>query len=610
VETQNGECTEGSSDSKEKDRDEAMSERENTKETKKVHSTIYTGEGYVPKGARPVRRSRSIMKDNVVNHPKRRIEELREEDEKRQQAEEAARLEAEKKHQSEEKKRQAAEKKQQLETEKKHQAVEKKQQEAEKKHQSEEKKHQMSSREKPAAAPLFAGPVKWILRGAGAVLVVAYVAAAVYFSSHFYRGTSLYGIDCSQKTVDEVKAEVRDELSSYKLDIQEREDRTETVSASQIDLSYEDDGSIEQMMKNQRAYLWPVMTLLQKTQSGSVSFTYDRDEAETVIDNLQCMDSEHMVEPHDAYINPTDTGYEVADEVMGTTLDPDKTQNAILEALDAGAASISLEEADCYINPEKTQDDIELIQAAASMSELGAASITLEFGDQQEVINSAVIQQWITQMSNGQYVINDAKVTEYVESLADRYDTFGLPLDFNTSIGTTVTLSGGDYGWCMDQDATVRELLNAIEDGYRGEMEPVYLYTAMSHENQGIGYTYVEICISRQEMWCYQDGALVVDTPVVTGNPNKGNATPSGGVWAIDSKQRNATLTGEGYSAPVDYWIPFNGNVGIHDLQTRAYFGGTIYLTNGSHGCVNTPYAAVQQIYETVSVGTPVIVYD
>ncbi len=56
--------------------------------------------------------------------------------------------------------------------------------------------------------------------------------------------------------------------------------------------------------------------------------------------------------------------------------------------------------------------------------------------------------------------------------------------------------------------------------------------------------------------------------------------------------------------------MPFNGDVGIHDMQTRAYFGGTIYLTNGSHGCVNTPYEQAQTIFNTVSVGTPVIVYE
>ena len=131
----------------------------------------------------------------------------------------------------------------------------------------------------------------------------------------------------------------------------------------------------------------------------------------------------------------------------------------------------------------------------------------------------------------------------------------------------------------------------------------------MSHENQGIGYTYVEICISQQRMWCYQDGNVIVDTPVVTGNPNKGNATPSGGVWAIDAKKRDAVLTGEGYTAPVSYWMPFNGNVGIHDMERYA-FGGTIYLSNGSHGCINTPYDQAEIIYNTVSIGTPVIVYE
>ena len=113
-----------------------------------------------------------------------------------------------------------------------------------------------------------------------------------------------------------------------------------------------------------------------------------------------------------------------------------------------------------------------------------------------------------------------------------------------------------------------------------------------------------------QEMWCYKDGELIVDTPVVTGNPNKGNETPAGGVWAIDAKMQDYVLRGEGYASPVDYWMPFNGDVGIHDMQNRAYFGGSIYLTNGSHGCVNTPYDAAQTIYNTVSIGTPVIVYE
>ncbi|MCI6868503.1 MAG: L,D-transpeptidase, partial [Lachnospiraceae bacterium] len=82
-----------------------------------------------------------------------------------------------------------------------------------------------------------------------------------------------------------------------------------------------------------------------------------------------------------------------------------------------------------------------------------------------------------------------------------------------------------------------------------------------------------------------------------------------GGVWAIDAKKRDAILTGEGYTAPVSYWMPFNGNVGIHEMERYA-FGSNIYLSNGSHGCINTPYDQAEIIYNVVSIGTPVIVYE
>lgn len=448
-----------------------------------------------------------------------------------------------------------------------------------------------------------------ILYGIGIVLIAAYTAVAVYFSFHFYSGTMVYGVDCGKKTAEEVKLEVKEKLGEYSLEIQEREGKTERISANEIDLQYVDNGSIDRLLKEQRAYIWPVTMVIARKEGASISFSYDKELAEAVLNSLDCMDSISAVAPRDAYIEATDTGFEVVDEVMGTTLDREKTRQVVLEALDRGDVSLSLEEKECYINPQVYHDNEELQSDAAEMSKRAGAYITYEFGDQTEVVNAAVIRDWLVKLDDGTFVIDDMCVSDYVESLAAKYDTFGLPLDFYTSIGTTVTLSGGDYGWCIDQSATVVALLNALEEGYRGTMEPVYLYSAMSHENQGIGYTYVEICISQQRMWCYQDGNVIVDTPVVTGNPNKGNATPSGGVWAIDAKKRDAILTGEGYTAPVSYWMPFNGNVGIHDMERYA-FGSNIYLSNGSHGCINTPYDQAEIIYNVVSIGTPVIVYE
>lgn len=449
--------------------------------------------------------------------------------------------------------------------------------------------------------------VLWVLGGA---VAAAYIAVAVYFCFHFYEGTEIYGIDCSQMTLDEAKQEVIGRLGEYTLQIEERGDKTETLTADQVALEFVDNNSIDRVLKAQRPYVWPVMIFMKRSGLASVSFSYDKEKALAMLDALDCMNLLFVTAPKDAYIGVTDGGFEVVEEVMGTTLDRGRTQEAVVRALDRGASSVSLDEEGCYIDPEIYQDDEKLQSDAAAMSELARAKITYDFGDRSEVIDASVIQDWIVTAADGSFVIDDMCVTDYVTSLAEKYDTFGLTREFYTSLGTVETLTGGDYGWCIDQGATVAALMRALESGYQGTMEPEYVYTGMSRDTNDIGYTYVEICISQQRMWCYKDGTCIVDTPVVTGNPNKGNATPSGGVWAIDAKKRNAVLTGEGYTAPVDYWMPFNGDVGIHDLKSRAYFGSTIYLTNGSHGCVNTPYDAVQLIYDTVSIGTPVIVYE
>ena len=449
-----------------------------------------------------------------------------------------------------------------------------------------------------------------ILAGIGAGVLGIYIAVAIYFGFHFYEDTEIYGIDCSQKTADTVKTEVAKRLGDYRLEIRERGGESEYLTAEQIKLAFVDDSSINGMLKAQKSFLWPVMILLKRSNAAAVAFSYDRDAAMQAFSELDCMNPLYVTAPEDAYVKTTDTGFEVAPEVLGTTLDTEKAGQALADALDAGQSMLSLEDAGCYVNPKRYSDDAELLEEAKKKSVLAKAYITYDFGDRKEVVNAPLIADWIVTRADGEYVIDEVAVTDYVESLAAKYDTFGLTREFYTSLGTTVTLNGGDYGWCMDQDATVVALLNALADGYQGTMEPEYLYTAKSRDTNDIGDTYVEICISQQRMWCYQYGTCIVDTPVVTGNPNKGNATPSGGVWAIDAMKQNAILVGEGYQSPVDFWMPFNGDVGIHDMQTRAYFGGTIYLTNGSHGCVNTPYEQAQTIFNTVSVGTPVIVYE
>ena len=47
--------------------------------------------------------------------------------------------------------------------------------------------------------------------------------------------------------------------------------------------------------------------------------------------------------------------------------------------------------------------------------------------------------------------------------------------------------------------------------------------------------------------------------------------------------------------------------IGFHDLARVAY-GGDIYKTNGSHGCINLPLDVAAEMFDTIEVGYPVIV--
>ena len=119
----------------------------------------------------------------------------------------------------------------------------------------------------------------------------------------------------------------------------------------------------------------------------------------------------------------------------------------------------------------------------------------------------------------------------------------------------------------------------------------------------------MEINLTAQHLYMYKDGKLLVESDFVSGNLARGWGTPAG-TYPLTYKQRNAVLKGENYRTPVDYWMPFNGGIGMHDAKWRGAFGGSIYRTNGSHGCINLPHSVAKTIYENIQSGIPVICYN
>ena len=81
------------------------------------------------------------------------------------------------------------------------------------------------------------------------------------------------------------------------------------------------------------------------------------------------------------------------------------------------------------------------------------------------------------------------------------------------------------------------------------------------------------------------------------------------GNFRVNKKAKNTYLVTKKYRTFVKYWIGYDGrSYGIHDASWRKKFGGKIYLTNGSHGCVNVPTSSAEKLFSMVEVGTPVYI--
>ena len=447
-----------------------------------------------------------------------------------------------------------------------------------------------------------------VLIGCAALLVIAYGIGVFYYSGHFLSGTEINGVDCSGKTVAQAEKSIESQIASYQLVLKEREDKSETISASQINMQYISDGGVQELKDQQNPFLWFLSFVRHQNYTMSANISYDEEALSTAVGSLECFKDENVVQPTDAHLEVQDGQYVIVEETQGNALDKDKVTEAVKKAIDGGETLLDLDQAGCYIEPSVLSTDENLAKQRDEGNKLLTVTVTIDFSDRQEVINGDVMKDWLTTDEDGNVDLDQAKVREYVQQLQYKYDTFGSSREFKTSSGQTITVSGGDYGWLIAPNDTTAKIIEAIKSGQSQTIEPEYTYTGYCRDTNDIGNTYVEISLDQQHMWFYKDGQLIVSTDVVTGCHNKGWDTHTG-VYAIMYKERDATLVGEGYNSAVSYWMPFYANVGIHDASWRSSFGGSIYINNGSHGCVNTPTDNAAAIYNNIEKGVPVVVY-
>ena len=444
-----------------------------------------------------------------------------------------------------------------------------------------------------------------------AFLLGLLIAGSVYCSSHFSKGTIINEIDASGLTMEELESRMRE----YVLTVRERTGEgsyiTETITGDQIGVTVSNTDELNGILKQQNILKAISSYIKGEQQVYTVENLYDYVDSAlmTAILKLQGFQESFVVEPVDAHISEYDAenGYRIVPEIRGNVLNQTKTIQTVETAVDALLTEIDLEKAGCYEEPSVYADDAKLTERLAQMKQYTDLRIVYHFGQQEEVIDGSVLSGWLlVDEETNKVSVSEEKIDDFVVMLRKKYDTIFRSREFQTSYGKTITIEGGDYGWWMNYSQEQEQLKEMIRNGESGERIPVYYQTAAVYGSQDYGNTYIEINLTAQHLFLYVNGEKKMESEFVSGNAARGIDTQAG-IYGITYYEQDAMLVGEDFVSPVSYWMPFNGNIGLHDAIWRDSFGADIYKKSGSHGCINMPYLKAKELYGEIAKGTPVI---
>ena len=459
-----------------------------------------------------------------------------------------------------------------------------------------------------------------ILLTAAVIMICVYAGYVYYYSHHFFKGTVINQIDCSGLTVEETENLLAARVEEYSLELVFRGDSREVISGSEIGYQYVSDGSVQAVKDEQTGWKWIQGYFVNSNKKIEVQTSYDSQKLRQQLFKLPELQEENMTAPKDASVEYQDGEFRVAAEIEGTTLDRELVLQAVEQAVEQGQTILQLEQVEnAYSSPSLTQEDTMLQHQATQLNNWASASITYQLPTGQKVLDGNVLREWLTLDEAGNYVKDEEiwkqHIAEFVEELAEQVDTAGKDRQFEATGLGVITIKSGDYGWKINQLGEIGKLTRELEDGTVTTREPFYLRREPTTENYGLGNSYVEIDLSRQHLWLYQDGKLTVETDIVSGKMTEKRYTPEG-IFKMYYKQKNKTLRGEKkpdgtyeYEVTVNYWMPFNGGIGMHDADWNPSFGGTRYVNNGSHGCINLPLDAARKIYGIMTTDMPIICY-
>lgn len=444
---------------------------------------------------------------------------------------------------------------------------------------------------------------------------------------------SVSGLSVSWMTEEKAAEKIARKFES--IPIQFKEDGKTVYQVTLGDAGYFlDENALVEELKKLRNGRSACYSLFEKRKNFEIPFQVkvQEEKRKTELSGSHFDTGTARTDSRDAYIqyNEEKDRYDIIDHLQGNQIDEEKLLAKVQQELEAGFAKELLKDpiefelsVEVYQTPEVDERQEALQKRQKELNDKLArypkATVTYTFGEVTEVLNQDTIQSWIIK-ENDEIRLDEDAIWQYVYDLASKYDTLYNPRYLESSLGGTVQIDNNEYGYQIDQQAEFEQLTRDLESGTAVEREPIYSHEALGRngEDDLLG-NYVEVSLDAQHLWLYKDGNLIIESDIISGKPVGINKTTGEqedwstykGAYPIAYKESPATLSSEiyGYETGVEYWMPFVEGQGLHDASWQGAFGGNIYLTNGSHGCINLPSYVAAEIYYNIEAGYAVLIY-
>lgn len=287
--------------------------------------------------------------------------------------------------------------------------------------------------------------------------------------------------------------------------------------------------------------------------------------------------------------------FTLVDEVKGTDFDLDEVSDIVKGCIESDVYTLDIQK----YTKEPDVKSADLQKEFDKVSWVNDWSIKYEDGT---TINAAYLASF---WKKHKLIEDSFDFNPILDKLEHSYNTDNKTLKFKTNSGKEIDVKYVTYGKHVFRDKETEFIKQAIKEhkSYKDRYPETYGF------DSNIQDEYIEVSITKQHVWHYKNGKVVSDSPCVTGCVNKGHGTPKG-VFYVSEKIPGKNLKGDNYVTWVNRWMRVtNGGVGLHDAYWRGNFGGNIYISNGSHGCINLPKAYAYKLYDEITTGIPVVIY-